>query len=143
MQAALIADTLGKRAERDVLLQKIVDANPGQNLHGVGNAGLYKRLAELMRKLLPPGSLHDFGFDKVDAVVSASPKDEAPVNLQYFVGIFLKNRGDAKKSREYLVRCAQSPLYIKYTHVLALQLLRDLKIPIPTPPAAERAELKK
>lgn len=143
MQAAIIADTLGKTAERDALLQKIIDANPGQTPQGVVNAGLYKRLAELMRKSLPPGPLNDFGFDKVDAIVSASPNDEAPVNLQYFVGIFLKNRGDAEKSRDYLLRCAQSTLFHKYTYVLARQLLRDLKIPIPTPPAAERAELKK
>jgi tetratricopeptide (TPR) repeat protein len=143
MQAAIITDTLGKSADRDLLLSQIIDANPGQNPQGAVNAGLYKRLAELMRKSLPPGSLQEFSPDKIAAIVNGSPNDEAPVNLEYFVGMFLKNRGEVEKSHEYLVRCAQSPLYNKYTHVLACQLLRDLKIPVPPPAIAKTAQPKK
>ena len=106
MHAAIIADTLGKSADRDQLLSQIIGANPSQNPHGAVSAGLYKRLAELMRKSLPPGSLKDFSSDKIAAIVNGSPNDEAPVNLEYFVGMFLKNRGDTEKSREYLIRCA-------------------------------------
>jgi tetratricopeptide (TPR) repeat protein len=142
MHAAIAADTLGNAADRDQLLSQIIDANLSQDPQGFVSAGLYKRLAELMRSSLPPGSLKDFGFDKVEAVVNGSPNVVAPVNLEYFVGMFLKNRGEAEKSRVYLVRCAQSTLHNKFTHVLACQVLRDLKVPVP-PPAAEHADAKK
>jgi tetratricopeptide (TPR) repeat protein len=143
MHAAIIADTLGNGAARDQFLSQIIDANLSQNPHGVVSAGLYKRLAELMRKSLPPGSPKDFAFDEADAVVKGSPNDEAPANLEYFVGMFLKNRGDAEKSHEYLVRSAQSELYNKYTHILACQVLRDLKIPVAPRGIDKSAEAKK
>jgi tetratricopeptide (TPR) repeat protein len=143
MHAATVADSLGKAADRDQLLSQIIDANLSQDPQGFVSAGLYKRLAELMRSSLPPGSLKDFGFDKVEAVVNGSPNVVAPVNLEYFVGMFLKNRGESEKSREYLVRCAQSTLYNKFTHILACQVLRDLKIPVPPPAIAKSAETKK
>lgn len=142
MHAATIADSLGKSAERDELLAKIAEADPKPDPKGAAAADLYKKLAGLFRRLLASGSLKGLDLKEVDAIITGSPYYESPTNLQYFVGMFLKNRGDAVNSREYLIRCAQSQLTNKYTHVLARQTLRDLKIPIPPPPTVESAERK-
>jgi hypothetical protein len=89
-------------------------------------------MAQLMRKMLPPGRAKDFDAQQADSVIkdAAELPNSIDTNLEYFLGMFLKNRGEAEKSREYLVRCGQSKTYTKHNHVLACQILRDLKIPI-------------
>jgi tetratricopeptide (TPR) repeat protein len=143
LHAALIADALGKTADRDRLLTEIVDANPGLSPRGAAYAGIYKDLVEQLQKGLPPGSVKDLEFTKIEAVIFKSPDTEAPTNLEYFVGMFLKNRGDKEKSREYLIRAAQSDLTVKYNHVFARQTLRDLKIPLPPPKAVAQSSKPK
>lgn len=128
MHAAIIADSLGKTDERDRLFEKITEA--GEHPQNV-RIGIYKQLAEQMSAALRPAPVNRIDFKRVDLVISSAPKDEAPANLEYFVGMFLKNRGDKEKSREYLIRAAQSELYGKYNHVLACDVLRDLKVHVP------------
>jgi len=143
LHAALIADALGKSADRDRLLAKIVAPNPAPSSRGPAYAGMYKELVELLRKANPPGSVKDLDFKKIDALIVKSPDVEVPTNLEYFVGMFLKNRGEKEKSREYLIRSAQSDVILKYNHVLARQTLRDLNIPLPAKAVAQSSPPKK
>jgi len=137
MHAASVADTLGKSAERDEYLTKIVNAAKNQDPTSI--AGVYGRLAQLMQQALPPGSMQDFDFKQVDSIIQAAVGSPRPgdTNLAYFVGVFLQNRGAADKSRDYLIRCAQTSNYRRHTYALACQLLRDLKIPVPAPNGPE------
>jgi tetratricopeptide (TPR) repeat protein len=143
LHAALLADELGKTADRDRLLAKIVSPNPAPSSRGPVYAGMYKELVELLQKALPPGSVKDIDFKKIEALTFRAPDFEAPTNFEYFVGAFLKNRGDKEKSREYLIRAAQSDLTVKYNHVFARQTLRDLKIPLPEKAVAQNSKPKK
>jgi tetratricopeptide (TPR) repeat protein len=143
LHAALIADTLGKTAERDRLLAEIVNANLSESPRGHAYAGMYKEVVELLQKALPPGSVKDLDFKKIEAVIHKAPEIETPTNFEYFIGMFLKNRGDNEKSREYLIRCAQSELIVKYTHMHARQTLRDLNIPLPPKAVAQSSQPKK
>ena len=69
------------------------------------------------------------------------PTKEKPrpgeANLAYFVGAFLKNRGEADKSRDYLLRCARTQNYQLFNYVLTCQALHKRKIPIPKPSGPE------
>jgi hypothetical protein len=69
------------------------------------------------------------------------PSKEKPrpgeASLAYFVGAFLKNRGEADKSRDYFLRCARTQNYQLFNYVLACQALHDLKVPIPKPSGPE------
>ena len=99
--------------------------------------------AGLARAVLRPASVNRIDFKQVDLVISRAPNDEAPANFQYFVGMFLLNRGNKEKSRDYLIRAAQSTLINKYNHILARKTLRDLKIPVPPPAVtSEKPETK-
>jgi hypothetical protein len=143
LHAALIADELGKTADRDRLLAKIVAPNPAPSSRGPAYAGMYKELVQLLQKALPPGSVKDLDFKKIDALIGKAPEIEVPTNFEYFIGMFLKNRGDKEKSREYLIRAAQSDLIIKYNHIFARQTLRDLKIPLPEKAVVQSSPPKK
>jgi len=143
MHAALIADALGKADDRDRLLSEIVNANLSESPRGPAYGGMYKELAELLQKALPPGSVKDLDFTKIEALIFKTPDVETPTNFEYFVALFLKNRGDKEKYREYLIRAAQSEHYTKYNHVFALQMLRDLKIPLPEKAVAQSSKPKK
>jgi hypothetical protein len=131
MHAAIVADSLGKGRERDDYLTKIVDA--GKNLRPRSVGGVYGRLAELMQQGLPPGNMKDFDYAQVDSILRAASKTPRPgeSNLSYFVGAYLRNRTANDQAQEYLLRCAQARQYRKYNSVLACQILRDLKIPVP------------
>lgn len=132
MHAAIVADSLGKEHERDDYLTKIVDA--GKNLRPRSVGGVYARLAELMQQGLPPGTMKDFDYAQVDSILRAASKTPRPgeANLCYFVGAFLKNRGANDQAPEYLLRSARARQYRKYNAALACQILRDLKIPVPS-----------
>jgi hypothetical protein len=140
MHAALIADTLGKTDERDRLFAKITEAgehppNP--------KAGLYNQLVEQLSAALLPAPVNRINFKRVDLVIAGAHEAEVPANLEYFVGVFALNRGDQEKSRDYLIRAAQSTFTNKYNHVLACKKLRDLKIPVPPPAvASDKSEAK-
>jgi tetratricopeptide (TPR) repeat protein len=137
MHVALVADALGKTKVRDEYLQKVVDA--ARNMLPQSVAGVYGRVATLFQKALPPGSMKDFDFAQTDSIIQAASESTRPgdTNLNYFVAVFLQNRGETAKANAYLVRCAQTALYRRHNYVIACQLLRDRKIPIPQPNAAE------
>jgi tetratricopeptide (TPR) repeat protein len=143
MHAAIIADALDKTDERDRLFGKITEAG-GQTQ--TVRIRLYKQLVEQLSAALRPAPVDRIDFKLVDLVISSAPNDEAPVNFEYFVGMFLLNHDNKEKSRDYLIRAAQSTLTGKYNHVLARKALRDLKIPLPSPvppPPAKSSPTKK
>ena len=109
LHAALIADALGKSADRDRLLAKIVAPNPAPSSRGPAYAAMYRELVQLLQKALPPGSVKDLDFKKIEALISKDLNVEVPTNFEYFIGMFLKNRGDKEKSREYLIRREVGP----------------------------------
>jgi tetratricopeptide (TPR) repeat protein len=135
MHAAIIADALGKTDERDRFFEKITEV--GEHPQNV-RIGLYKRLVEQLSAALRPAPVNRIDFKRVDLVISSAAKDDDKTDLPYFVGMFLLNRGNKEKSRDYLLRAAQSTLTGKYNHILARKTLRDLKIPVP--PAAVASE---
>jgi tetratricopeptide (TPR) repeat protein len=137
MHAALIADALGKTEERDRYLKRIAeDAKKGKP---TSIAGVYGQLAAWMQQTLSPATAKKIDFDQVDRVVRPSEESRRPgeANLAYFVAAFLKNRGEADKSRDYFLRCARTQNYQLFNYVLACQALHELKIPIPKPTAPE------
>jgi tetratricopeptide (TPR) repeat protein len=133
MHAAIIADALDKTDERDRLFGKITEA--GEQTQNV-RIRLYKQLVEQLSGVLRPAPVNRIDFKLVDLVISSAPNDEAPANFEYFVGMFLLNHVNKEKSRDYLIRAAQSTLTGKYNHILACKALRDLKIPLPPPAVA-------
>jgi tetratricopeptide (TPR) repeat protein len=143
--AALVADSLGKTAVRDRLLQQIIE---GQPRVARPSAVQFKQLAEQLRQMLPPKGAKSLDLAAVDKILA--PRDPAPgaasasgLNpsaLPYFVGIFLKNRGDLKTAQAYLIRCAQSDDWEQINHVLACKLLREMKVKVPEVEAPKKAE---
>jgi len=140
--AALVADSLGKTAVRDGLLQQIIEVRP--RVSGP-TAVRFKQLAEQLRQMLPPKGAKSLDLAAVDKILA--PRDPAPgapsasgpnpSALPYFVGVLLKNRGDLKTAQAYLIRCAQSDDWEQINHVLACKLLREMKVkvlPAPDPP---------
>jgi hypothetical protein len=47
----------------------------------------------------------------------------------------LKNRGEGEQAKGYLIRATQSQDGNPYNRVLAWQVLRELKVQVPPPPA--------
>ncbi|HEX4072743.1 MAG TPA: hypothetical protein VHX68_16300 [Planctomycetaceae bacterium] len=138
MQAAMIADELGKQEERDRNLKRVVTA--GLRAKPKEAQGLYGRLGALMKTALPPGSMKDFDFEKLDVILRESKTKAWSVetNLAYFAGMFLKNRGNAEKARVYLVRAAETAQYHVANQTLACRQLRQMKIPF-VPLGGEKA----
>jgi tetratricopeptide (TPR) repeat protein len=139
LHAALIADALGKTEERDRLFDKITEVGEKRQNPRIA---LYKQLAEQLAAALRPAPLNRIDFKRVDLAISTAPKDDDKTDLPYFVGMFLLNRGNKDKSRDYLIRAAQSTLTGKYNHILACRELRDLKIPLPPVVATEQSKKK-
>jgi hypothetical protein len=129
MHAAIIADTLGNAEERDRNLAKILLA--GIRVGPKTVVGVYSRVARLMKASLPPGTIKDFDFKQLDVVLDDARKGvkRTDTNLKYFVGVFLKNRGDVEKARYYLTRSAQTAQYRWPNQALACRLLREMKAP--------------
>jgi hypothetical protein len=141
MHAAIIADTLGKTADRDRWFSIIANAVPRKTSKKT-RTGFSKQIVELLRKAIPPGTVNDLDLKKIDGIIADASKVDATANLAYFVGIFLKNRGDKAKSTEYLIRSAQSVYDDNFNHILACQMLRELKVPVP-PTAVESDKARK
>jgi tetratricopeptide (TPR) repeat protein len=140
MHAALIADALGKADQRDSYLKKIVE--DAKNEKPTSAAGAYGQLAAWMQQVLRPAKTKDFDFRQVDRIVRPTKEQPRPgeANLAYFVGAFLKNRGEADKSRDYFLRCARTQNFQLFNYVLACQALHELKIPIPKPSGPEAGQ---
>jgi tetratricopeptide (TPR) repeat protein len=137
MHAAIAADNAKKPAERDEWFAKIKKADPKAN-PAEPRTALYQQFVDQLQKSLPPGSVSDLDFKKIDGIISESAKVDSTANLEYFVGMFLKNRGDATRAQAYLIRAAQSPHIYKLNHVLACQTLRQMKVAVPTVPENDK-----
>lgn len=131
MQVALIADSMGTAAERDDYLSRIVEAGKGKDAKSF--IGVYARIAELMQRAVASGGAKDFNVEEADRLIHDAAKVTSPPVLQYFVGVFLKNRGDAERASTFLVRSAQSAEYQRFNCVLACQLVRELRLSTPAP----------
>jgi hypothetical protein len=82
--------------------------------------------------MLPPKGEKEINLPEVENILKvAAPKDLAASTLPYFVGVFLKDRGDLETAKTYLIRCAESKDWQKVNNALACQLLRELKAEVP------------
>ena len=130
--AALAADTLGKTADRDAILKQIVETEPpAKPIEGKGVES-YRQLAGELREVLAPKSAKKLNLPEIDKILAAAPANGLSTStLPYFVGVFLKNRGDLAGAKTYLIRCAQSKDWERANHALACQLLREMKVEVP------------
>jgi tetratricopeptide (TPR) repeat protein len=129
LHAAIVADTLGKSDERDALLKQVVETKLPHNFVESRGGELYRPLAEQFRVVLGSKGAKQLDLEKVEKIQSES---HLPASvLRYFVGVFLKNRGDLENAKKYLKRCAQSGDWDQVEHVLACQLLREMKVNLP------------
>jgi hypothetical protein len=139
MQAASLADQLSRPAERNTLLAAIVDAERSYDEDEIYVP--YVRLAGLFRRYLSGGrsALESSSLDEVLQLVDARERKELDdfvesekavkelmqpdgrTYVDYFVGSFLRLRGDAAAADTYLKRCAQSP----NKHIITCTLAND------------------
>jgi hypothetical protein len=134
--AAVAADTLGKTAERDAFLKQIIETEPpAKPSEGKPAVQCYRQLAGYVREILPPKSAKQLNIAEVDKILSgARATGLSTSTLPYFVGMFLKNRGDVEGAKAYLIRSAQSKDWQRVNHVLACQILREMKVKVPPAP---------
>ncbi len=90
----------------------------------------YKQLAAQLKPMLAPENA-GFNVAAVDKILASSPSTIPASVLPYFVGVFLKNRGDIENAKKYLIRCAQATDWEGIEHTCACQLLREMKVEIP------------
>src|SRR5262249_43360482 len=122
LHAALLADALGKTAERDTLLQQVVDIKLPANYAEARGSEYYSQLAGQFRKLLVPEEGKPLDLAEVDKILAAgTANDLQPSRLPYFVGAFLKNRGNVEAAKGYWIRCAKANDWEVSNHVLACQ----------------------
>jgi len=133
--AAIVADSLGKTSERDQLLEEILKMPPQNAQYDEGTR--YKQLAEQLQPMLAPRNAR-LNVAGVDKILALPPSTIQASVLPYFVGVFLKNRGDTENAKKYLIRCAQATDWEGIEHTCACQLLREMKVEIP--PAAVPAD---
>jgi hypothetical protein len=133
--AAVAADRLGKTAERDAFLKQIVETEPpAKSSEGKPAVQCYRQLAGYLREMLPPKSVKKLNIAEVDKILSGARSTGLSTStLPYFVGVFLKNRGDVEGAKAYLIRSAQSKDWQRINHVLACQILREMKVKVPPP----------
>lgn len=55
------------------------------------------------------------------------------------MGVFIKNRGDQEVAKKYLMRCERADDWQQINHVLACQLLRTMKVPVPPEDAPSKS----
>jgi tetratricopeptide (TPR) repeat protein len=131
--AALVADALGKTADRDALLHEIVDMPVNKALQETGIES-FRQLAAQFLHILPPDKAKTLNLSEVDKILAGSTYQGSV--LPYLVGAFLKNRGDLENAKKYLIRCAHADDWDGIEHTLACQLLREMKVEIPPAEAA-------
>jgi len=150
LHAALIADALGKVPERDDLFRQILQMQLPPGTPKARGAEHYRRLVAQFSEVLPPKEGKPLNLPEIDAIVTvASEKEHASgkksnsgnssdtldaSTLPYFAGRFLKNRGDVESAKKYLIRCTQADDWKTINHVLACQLLREMKVEVPKEP---------
>jgi hypothetical protein len=135
LYAALVADQLGKAADRDAILSQIANGPLGRQRKD--REAPYRNLVAQLKATLPPKSAPRLNFVEVDKILATAPSVGIyAATLPGFVGIFLKNRGDLEGARKYLIRAAQTKDWQNINQVLAYQLLREMKVEVP--PADDR-----
>jgi tetratricopeptide (TPR) repeat protein len=146
LHAALIADALGKTFERDDLFRQILATQLPPNMPKARGAEHYRHLIAKFSDVLPRKDAK-LKLPEIDSIVasasikdpkagksstSGSLSDSLPAStLPYFVGRFLRNRGDVEGAKTYLIRCAQADDWNTINQVLACQLLREMKVEVP------------
>jgi tetratricopeptide (TPR) repeat protein len=131
MHGVIVADTLGKSDERDALLKQVIETRVPENFVESRGIEVYTPLAVLFREALAAKGTKPLDLAKVDAILSKSGLPRSV--LRYFVGVFLKNRGDLENAKKYLIRSAQSTDWNQFENMLACQLLREMKVQVPPP----------
>jgi hypothetical protein len=131
MHGVIVADTLGKSDERDALLKQVIETKVPENFVESRGIEVYTPLAVLFREALAAKGAKPLDLAKVDAIQSKSGLPGSV--LRYFVGVFLKNRGDLENAKKYLIRSAQSTDWNQFENMLACQLLREMKVQVPPP----------
>jgi tetratricopeptide (TPR) repeat protein len=130
--AALIADEFGKAKERDKYFQQILDFKLPKDVREAPGGDDYQKLVLQLQKMLPPQNAGQLDSQAIDKILSSRGIDRAV--LEYFIGVFLKNRGNLEGAKKYLTRCAQSKNWQLVEPALASQLLRELKVKVPPTP---------
>jgi tetratricopeptide (TPR) repeat protein len=141
MHVAVAADSLGKTEERDRWFKKIAAIEIKKNVKDP-LTDIYKKIVALVQRSLLPGAPKDLPFKELDTLIADSSKIDTPSNLEYFVGMFLKNRGELEKAKVHLIRATQSEDGNPYNRVLAWQVLREMKVEVP-PPGSQSSSAKK
>jgi hypothetical protein len=141
LHAAVVADSLGKYAERDALLKQVIETKLPANFIESRGGELYSKVAEQFRQVLLSKESKPLDLAAIEKIQAQS---HLPASvLRYFVGVFLKNRGDLENAKKYLTRCAQSDDWGQIEHVLACQLLREMKVDVPPAAAPNSTDVKK
>ncbi|HEV8003272.1 MAG TPA: tetratricopeptide repeat protein [Planctomycetaceae bacterium] len=128
IHAALVADSLGKNEDRDALLKQVVETKLPPNFVESRGGVFYGQVAIEFRQVLNAKVPQPLDLSKIDKVLAESKLPSSV--LRYLVGVFLKNRGDLENAKKYLTRCAQADDWDQVEHVLACQLLREMKVEI-------------
>ncbi len=129
MHGVIAADTLGKADERDALLKQVIETKIPENFVESRGTEVYTPLAVLFREALAAKGGKPLDLAKVDEILQKSGLP--PSVPRYFVGVFLKNRGDLENATKYLIRAAQSTDWNQFENMLACQLLREMKVQVP------------
>jgi tetratricopeptide (TPR) repeat protein len=120
---AMIADDLGEAARRDELLEEIGNRPPDEGPKTI-------RICKLFRDALAKGDGAKLDLVEVNFILQNIPTERRG-NTEFFVGWFLKNRGQADDARAYLRNCAESPTTYVWMRAMAADALRS-------PPLAPR-----
>jgi tetratricopeptide (TPR) repeat protein len=129
---ATVADGLHKSVDRDRLLTEVMSTTLPHNFVEAPTQDFYKRLAALMRETVTTKNVPHLNLAEFDKLqVEAAPAKLRVSVLPYFVGVFLKNRGDLENAEKYLIRAAKSDDWNNGNHVMACQLLREMKVKVP------------
>ncbi len=130
LYAALVADQLGKTADRDAIFSQIINRPLAGKTKDQEDA--YRKFVSQLREMLPPKSAPRLDFVEVDKVLATAPSVGIyAATLPGFAGLFLKKRGDLDGAKKYLIRAAQSKAWLNVNRVLACQLLREMKVEVP------------
>ena len=109
LYAALVADQLGKAADRDAILSQIANGPIGRKRQDQEET--YRKLVAQLKETLPPKAAPRLKFVEVDKILATAPSVGIyAATLPGFVGIFLKNRGDLDGAKKCDLGCPNERL---------------------------------
>jgi len=122
LHAALLADQLHRTKQRDALLKAVVQkGRPRSNPRLL--SGTVPHFANMLLKNLAAGQNRNLDLKAVDKFLKSS----GMLDLTYFVGRYLANRGKKQDAVKYLMRVAESTSYGLLEVPMAAHLARKLK----------------